>query len=233
MASKAKTVLLLKAKDSEITPDPETHLIHILRNLRNVAFLHQLFPPPRTVRAVHRACFFEDIDISKWAEKKNFAVGEATSKIAASLLQLNTLGKETGNAKQLCRLIVSSGVDNFPKPLLLPCSQKNRGAITTFLTENDFQVTSVMCYRTECNPKMKECFENLIISQGIPNIIVFFSPSGVEFSCEIIKAFSETPQCIAVGPTTEQAILEANLNLCKVSREPNPDCILEAVKSLM
>ncbi|GIX90879.1 uroporphyrinogen-III synthase [Caerostris extrusa] len=219
MASKAKTVLLLKAKDSEITPDPENPPDPYIEKLKECGisasiiptleftfindgilqhFLSRpddfdglMFTSPRTVRAVHRVCFFQDIDISKWAEKKNFAVGEATSKIA--------------------------GVDNFPKPLLLPCGQKNRAAITTFLTENDFQVTSVMCYRTECNPKMKECFENLIISQGIPNIIVFFSPSGVKLTCEIIKAFSETPQCIAVGPTTEQAILEANLNLCKVS----------------
>ncbi|KAF8790428.1 uroporphyrinogen-III synthase-like [Argiope bruennichi] len=254
----SKTVLLLKAADDS-SSDPYFEKLHeagisstviptlefifvndeILKNslLCPENFSGIIFTSPRTVQAVHRIFDTTGFDISKWQKKMNYAVGEATSKLAASLLQLDLLGEEAGSSEELCKVISSSvDCDKFVEPFLFPCSQKSNDTILKILTESGLQVKKVICYKTESNSHMKENLERLIAEKGIPDIIVFFSPSGVEFSSKIINESlwkTKQPQCIAIGPTTEQAIKKANMNLCKVAKKPNPDSVLEAVKSLL
>ncbi|GBM35553.1 Uroporphyrinogen-III synthase [Araneus ventricosus] len=254
---KEKTVLLLKAaEDSSCDPYfeklqeagitsiiiPTLEFIYIndeiLENclLCPENFCGIIFTSPRTVQAVHRIFDTTGFDISKWQKKENYAVGEATSKLAASLLELDLLGEEAGSSEELCKVILSSAdCEKFVEPFLFPCSQKSKDTVPKTLTESGLEVKKVICYKTECNSHLEESLEKLIAEKGIPDIIVFFSPSGVEFSNKIMKFLEKTkePQCIAIGPTTEQAIKNAKMNLCKVAEKPNPDSVLKAVKSLL
>ncbi|CAL1272824.1 unnamed protein product [Larinioides sclopetarius] len=165
-----------------------------------------IFTSPRTVKAVHRICETTGFNISKWQNKKSYAVGEATSKLAASLLELHLLGEEAGSSEELCKVILSSAdFEKFGEPFLFPCSQKSKDTVPKILTESGLEVKKVICYKTECNSHLEESLEKLIAE----NI------------------------CIAIGPTTEQAIKNAEMNLCKVAQKPNPDSVVEAVKSLL
>lgn len=66
-----------------------------------------LLSSPRCVQAVQMA--FEDNHYSEeWKTKHNFVVGEATYKVALEKLSLDCLGKDTGNAINLSKLILES-----------------------------------------------------------------------------------------------------------------------------
>ncbi|GBO12134.1 Uroporphyrinogen-III synthase [Araneus ventricosus] len=254
---KEKTVLLLKAvEDSSVDPYfeklqkagissviiPTLDFIFVNEQILENCLLYPekfcgiIFTSPRTVQAVQRIFDTTGFDIARWQEKKNYAVGEATSKLAASLMQLDLLGEEAGSSEELCKVILSSAAcEKFVEPFLFPCSQRSKDTVPNILTEGGLQVKKVICYKTECNSHMEESLEKLIAEKGIPDIIVFFSPSGVEFSSKIIKKFlgeTKQPECIAIGPTTKEAIKNAEMNLCKVAQKPNPDSVLEAIKSI-
>ncbi|XP_035206739.1 uroporphyrinogen-III synthase-like isoform X4 [Stegodyphus dumicola] len=100
--------------------------------------------------------------ISEWKYKTNFAVGESTSDLAHYV--------------------------PLEKPLLFPCSNKRQDTIPEILPSCGVHVEEVICYETVSNPNMRDLWENLLSDKGLPELLVFFSPSGVEFSYKMIKS---------------------------------------------
>lgn len=40
-------------------------------------------------------------------------------------------------------------------------------------------------------------------------------------------------QFVAIGPSTEKAMIDANLPPCKVATKPNPEAVYEAIKCIL
>ncbi|KFM77215.1 Uroporphyrinogen-III synthase, partial [Stegodyphus mimosarum] len=158
--------------------------------------------------------------ISEWKNKTNFAVGESTSDLARTLLNLSTEGKDCGSSEKLCSLI-KSNYESLEKPLLFPCSNKRQDTISEILPSCGVHVEELICYETVSNPNMKDLWENLLSDQGLPELLVFFSPSSVQFSYKMIKSSYASDfkqlKCISVGPTTEKALSDLNMNVLKTA----------------
>lgn len=259
--SSSPTVILFKGDGSEKQPDPYVQelqniglksfvipVLHfefisadkILKELQNPEeYSGIIFTSVRAVEAVKKAVqLIEDTDdkislIDKWKCKENFSVGDTTSAALKSVLQLNSNGKDTGNSEALCSIIVNS----FPsscKPFLYPCSNIRKDSVPDILKASGIQVAEIISYKTTCHPCIQESWEYLIRSEGNPEYLVFFSPSGVEFVIPVLLSMLtdlSVFKFIAIGPSTEKALQTCGQQPWKVAAKPNPKSLCEALSS--
>lgn len=90
---------------------------------------------------------------------------------------------------------------------LLPCSDILRESIPNTLDENEIDYQSVVLYRTVAS--------DLSDLESVSyDILVFFSPSGIESLLKNFPDFKQNKTLIAAfGPTTAKAIVDNNLRL--------------------
>jgi uroporphyrinogen-III synthase len=175
----------------------------------------------------------------------SFVVGERTEKTLRSH-GLPCEGSYTGNADGLVRH-VCQWIENKERANLLFLSGDKRrdllpSSLISLRTRIDFDFRELMVYRTdpiETNSLLvtyRESIERL----GLPSHIVFFSPSGVEASevilTHILDRFSPLPKFLAIGGTTQQALMDYFTTRNKivnilVPHKPNPvelwNCIMK------
>ncbi|GFY78873.1 uroporphyrinogen-III synthase [Trichonephila inaurata madagascariensis] len=253
-----KTVLLLKSEDEDNNIDPyvdtlknagiratfvpviefefvnDVLLMECLKSVMNLCGI--IFTSPRAVTAVKRVSEHYGFKIHVWNKKANFALGDKTAILARNLLGLEVLGSHCTNSKSLADFIgTCEPPDERNRTFLFPCSQKAKDVLEKTLKPHGFNVNRVECYKTRPSPTLRNNLASLVAQKGIPDIVVFFSPSGVEFSHEIIKSvFGATqPNVVAVGETTGAAVQAVNMKLSAIAESPNPEGILNAVKSLL
>ena len=76
---------------------------------------------PRAVEALER--IYKSLTASThlaWKQKKIFAVGETTAKLAFEKLDLKCQGQASSNSQSLAQYIIKE-IEAFDKPLLFPC----------------------------------------------------------------------------------------------------------------
>ncbi|XP_054719913.1 uroporphyrinogen-III synthase-like isoform X1 [Uloborus diversus] len=176
----------------------------------------------------------KDSITSHWKHKMNFSVGEATANLAKNLLDLDTRGKEAGSSEKLCNIILGS--DPVTKPFLFPCSNIRKDTIPEVLKQNGISVQEIISYETVGNPDLRSCWQEIVSQQGLPKVLVFFSPSGVQWSHQLIKDSKEDLKFfkfVAIGPSTEKALCDVGMIPCEVAKKPNAIAICEAVKNVM
>ncbi|CAL7949504.1 unnamed protein product [Xylocopa violacea] len=173
----------------------------------------------------------EDINILQlWKTLPVYCVGPATESLAKSHLgSENCLGKETGNAKQLAELLVSS-VAKESMPLLYPCSEIGRDTIEKILSENSIRVDKKIVYRTLPSKSLEH--DLLEFMDSVPKLFVFFSPSTVEYVVGLLKKKSydmRNVKAVAIGPVTRQALIDAGLKDFATANKPDPISLLKAI----
>ena len=90
---------------------------------------------------------------------------------------------------------------------LLPCSDVHKEAIVVKLEEQKIKHTKAIMYRTVASDLSD-------LSDVNYDVLVFFSPSGINSLFENFPDFKQNKTRIAgFGPTTEKAILDADLTL--------------------
>lgn len=193
-----------------------------------------IFTSKHAVTAVSTISMFDNSILEKWRNKINFSVGKATADFALSLLKLDTRGSESGNSENLCQFIIEN-CGKFDKPFLFPCSSIRKDTIPHTLSKNGFAVEEIISYETGPCMYFETEWKMMISKEGLPQIVVFFSPSGVQSCLETIKNFypeGELPKFVALGKSTESALLDKEIP-CTVAEKPSPESVLKAVKNLL
>lgn len=194
-----------------------------------------IFTSTKAVSAVASVFTSKSVTLENWRQKENFSVGKATTMLALSAMNLETYGSESGNSENLCQFIVEK-CQQYEKPFLYPCSNIRKDTIPIILSKHNIKIEEVICYETIPNDQFKQIWERLISKEGLPEILVFFSPSGVQNCSKIvINSYQSAvqPKFIALGPSTEKAFNVMNIMSCKVAEKPNPESVLSTVKSLL
>jgi len=172
--------------------------------------------------------------------KKNiicFVVGNAT-KVLAESLGFETAGAESGNADVLLDTIVNYDRAALNKPLLFPCGKIHRPVLPQKLEENGLQVKSVIVYSTkestELSERLKQLFTN---DQNPPDLLVFFSPSGISFSEKVLKEEIMKKHAHlkfgSMGPATSAQLTSFGFTVELESRFPKPEALLKAIKGII
>lgn len=206
------------------------HLDELEENLRKPNdFSGLIFTSPRGVKAVSHVPHVNDL-ITEWQKLAVFAVGEETSRIVKLELGLDAQGYDAGNASSLADIILQH---KYMKPFLFPCGNLKHDTLPTKLSDGGVNVTLVTVYETKTHHLLEQMLHDIILqSSSFPQIIVYFSPSGVRSTLPVLLKL-EVPlhllKLVAIGPTTEKSLLDNKLKVCSVASKPTPEHLLDAV----
>lgn len=187
---------------------------------------------PRAVKALHEVKKLNSEILENWKLKENFSVGEATSLLASELLDLDTSGRDTGNAQKLSELIIEKFTDRPSKGFLCPSGNLRLGILERNLNEVSISIEYVEVYETIEHPQLAGSIEEL---KDIKiDFIVFFSPSGVDFSLPHLKRHGidlQQLKIIAIGPSTKKCLVDHELQCYAECDKPNSESLLAALRT--
>lgn len=161
-----------------------------------------------------------------------FVVGHMTAE-AARKADFEPEGEETGNAEKLAEYI-HDAVESIEKRLLLyPCAQMRRDTLRDRLKSCDCHVEEVIAYETVPSENIKENIAHVFSSEDSPDSVVYFSPSGVQFTEALVEQGVLPLQLLkvyALGPATQQALLDRSIALAGVASKPDPASLLQLLQ---
>ncbi|OQV17544.1 putative Nicotinamide/nicotinic acid mononucleotide adenylyltransferase 1 [Hypsibius exemplaris] len=194
---------------------------------------------PRTVEALALAIKSnEDVwqkkYLAEWNAKPVYVIGEGTAALAREIGLTSVCGDTTGCEVNLSEFI-RGRKELHEKKLLLPCGDLRLETLRLSLSEQQIPVEFVEVYETSAHPKLVATVHEKLALEGFPDVVVFFSPSGVQFMDEILRAESvafKQAKYVAIGPTTAEALKSAGYPVSAVANKPTPDGVAQAVKTL-
>lgn len=187
----------------------------------------------RAVEAMSLVLAEEDIFLPKdWNDLPIYCVGPSTASLVERSLKLKScLGSECGNATELSNYIVNIKSEDR-RPLLYPCSSIARDTIERILGMNEISLEKIEVYETLPVETLGSDLERVIGETA--KIFVFFSPSTVEYTLNALQqrdSLVEKIHAVAIGPATAEALAKAGLTVRAVSSKPEPQSLLDAIKS--
>jgi len=193
-----------------------------------------IFTSRRAVTTFEKAVEPSDIEkIRQMADFTLYVVGRTTENCLKQL-GLESVGSETGNAKELSDLVINQQ-ENTEKPLMFLCGNLARETIPKRLTEKKIPNESISCYKTIPDTQFEKNLKNYLIA-FTPDVVTFYSPSGAEFHMssliKLINGLGESVKVTCIGEYTAQAVRKLGINVSAVAEKPNPDSLFEAIKSI-
>ncbi|KAM9324833.1 uroporphyrinogen-III synthase [Gastrophryne carolinensis] len=201
-----------------------------------------IFTSPRAVDAV-QLCLqtmanknaWESVLKSKWNLKPVYVVGKTTAALVDSL-GLTSEGDASGSAEKLADFVCSKEV-SYSAPILFPCGSLKREVLPNKLKEKDVPLESITVYQTAQHPDIRSSLTRYFTQEGLPDCIVFFSPSGVKFCLGIIRLLSADKlhqiKFAAIGPTTAEAMIAEGLQVSCTAQNPTPQDLGEGIKRML
>lgn len=160
-----------------------------------------------------------------------YVVGKATGS-AVEKLGLKTKGEEAGNADRLSEIIIQDFTKD-QKPLLYPCGNIRRDLLPKKLKDKDIEYKEITVYETVTREDVCTEIQELVQKQGLPVYVVYFSPSGVKATLNLFEEDwfkKDLVRVIAVGPSTENALTQHNIDVFDVMVTPEPDSLLQILR---
>lgn len=195
-----------------------------------------IFTSQRAVEAVAQIYLKLTADIHhQWCEKKIFVIGEATKLAVQKHLKLPCIGQESGNAQQLAPIIIRE-IKPFDKPLLYPCGNLGRDELPKLLAKQDRDFRALTSYETKQHPQLRQTIQKLTTKGQLPDAAVFFSPSGVKFAMPVFQNLGVDltgVKIVAIGPTTNTALVEQKQPVSGVCSSPSPDGLMHVLRGVL
>lgn len=209
------------------------NLNELQQNIKNPSkFSGLVFTSQRAIKAVGSIKDVRSL-LGGWKNHPVFVVGEGTSKILKKELDLDGKGSSAGNASALADIILQS---KYGHPLLFPCGSLKGDELLHKLSSNGINVVAVTVYETHVHEQLEQRLHEIVLhNSGFPEIVVYFSPSGINFTIPILEKMQVPLQqlkLVAIGPTTAAAILGYKLKASSVALKPTPEHLLEAILKL-
>lgn len=194
-----------------------------------ITFLGLILTSPRSVTAIKLV----STSLESWKQLTSFCIGQATESAAQNQIGLTKiLGTESGNSKNLANYILNT-LEKSSRPLLLPCSDIARDTLSKTLNDGGLKVQKVVVYKTKSNEHLKDLLSKCMLKK--PDVIVFFSPSTVNYVLNVLendKTMFGSFQIVAIGPVTEQALLDTGIKVTATLDKPDTKSLLDTVNNL-
>ncbi|XP_034254247.1 uroporphyrinogen-III synthase [Thrips palmi] len=192
-----------------------------------------IFTSPRGVVAVEQCLKGTELGRNEWSSVPAYVVGEGTGKVLWEKFEIPSVGQDSGSAQKLAHFIRKEHTDGNRKPLLFPSADLKRNALQEMLTEAGISVDVVTSYKTIPHPHLEAILkEKFSSNEGRPDVLVFFSPSGVN---AVLSHPSDLQQCkvVAIGPTTEAALKDRGMVVFATAENPSPTGLVEAIQAAL
>ncbi|MEJ2004215.1 MAG: uroporphyrinogen-III synthase [Cyclobacteriaceae bacterium] len=164
----------------------------------------------------------EELKIEMPADMKYFCISEQTANYLQKYIVIRKRKIFTGHrtAADLIEILKKHKNEKY----LFPCSDIRKDDIPNFLTENDFQWSEAVIYRTVASDLSD-------LEDVYYDILAFFSPSGIHSLFTNFPDFNQNNTRIAAfGPTTAKAVKEHGLTLDIEAPLPNAPSMTGAIE---
>lgn len=158
------------------------------------------------------------------ADTKVAALGKVTIDAARALLPFPVAVAKGRTGAELVNELLK--VDARPTKVLWPCAKKTIGDLERLLSDAGAEVVRWPLYQTQ--PLSAELIRNEIRQLPRVDAILFAAPSAVKTWAAAIEQSFEQP-CIAIGPTTADALLEAGATTITTAETPDTIGMTHAV----
>lgn len=189
-----------------------------------------LLTSPRSLSAIEKAAKDHNEILKNWKNKSNYCVGETTSHLAQSM-GLQSKGKQAGNAFSLSKILIEDLKENMNlKRFLFPSGNLKQDLLEKSLEEGKIKVENIEVYETIQHEKLEDSIEELKVLKV--DYIIYFSPSGVNFSLPLLRKRGINVQdikIIAIGPSTKKSLEDNGLHCYRMCPKPSPESLLEAL----
>jgi uroporphyrinogen-III synthase len=162
-----------------------------------------IFTSRNAIDHFFRICKEAKIDTP--SDMKYFCITEQTANYLQKYIVIRKRKVFTGTktALDLLEVIKKHKTESF----LFPCSNKRQKDLPDYMGTNDFKITEAVMYETVSSDLSD--LENVFY-----DVLAFYSPSGITSLMENFPDFKQNITRIAAfGPTTAQAVRDANLIL--------------------
>ena len=192
-----------------------------------------LLTSPRAVEAC--ALAFQKVASSEekrneFFKLKSYCVGPNT-KQQASKIGFIPADCEAGNADKLAKYIIENN-SNSIKPLLYPCGNLRRDTLSEKLRTEGFSLEEIVVYETVKSKTVEANVEKLVELHGEPKYIVYFSPSGVQYTTQLFEKGilqKDNTNFIAIGSTTESELRKRSMTVAATANSPSHTGVAEAL----
>lgn len=184
---------------------------------------------PRAIEAVAKC--WDPTKLVLWSTKRVYTVGNISSDKVKTLLGLETLGNSSGNAENLAKIIINENSSNAT--FLFPCGNLRSEMLPNVLKTNGMTIDALTVYETKENVKLKSDLMELNESQN-PCCMVFFSPSGCEYTYRQLQTFSNNLSDLphfAIGNSTAHKIQNLGVEVAGVAAKPQAQSVVLAVQN--
>jgi uroporphyrinogen-III synthase len=180
-----------------------------------------IFTSKKAVDHFFALCKNSRIEMS--ADTKYFCVSEQTANYLQKFIVIRKRKIFSGEktAADLFPLLKKHKTEKF----LFPCSQVRKDEIPEYLAKNGYQFAEMILYKTVSSDLSDLADVNY-------DVLVFYSPSGVQSLFENFPDFKQNNTRIAAfGPTTSAAVRNANLILDIEAPMPNAPSMTGALEA--
>jgi uroporphyrinogen-III synthase len=179
-----------------------------------------IFTSRNAIDHFFRIC--KEAKIETPTDMKYFCITEQTANYLQKYIVIRKRKVFTGTktALDLLEVIKKHKSENF----LFPCSNKRQKDLPDYMGTNDFKITEAVMYETVSSDLSD--LENVFY-----DVLAFYSPSGITSLLENFPGFKQNNTRIAAfGPTTAQAVKDANLILDIQAPMPNAPSMTGALE---
>ena len=179
-----------------------------------------IFTSRNAIDHFFRIC--KEAKIETPSDMKYFCITEQTANYLQKYIVIRKRKVFTGTktALDLLEVIKKHKSENF----LFPCSNKRQKDLPDYMGTNDFNITEAVMYETVSSDLSD--LENVFY-----DVLAFYSPSGITSLMENFPGFKQNNTRIAAfGPTTAQAVKDANLILDIQAPMPNAPSMTGALE---
>lgn len=184
---------------------------------------------PRSIVAVRKALNDQNLD-SSWKNLDNYCVGDASYELIKLHLGLETKGKDSGNASNLADFIKKDIQDKDVRlPFLFPCGNLKQDTLETKLSDFGYNVDAEEVYETIPHIDLEENLKNIILEDAI---LVFFSPSGVNYCLDIFNKYNfdlMSKKIVAIGPSTKKCLESQGYTVYRTSEKPSVEYLVKVL----
>jgi uroporphyrinogen-III synthase len=179
-----------------------------------------IFTSRNAIDHFFRIC--KEAKIETPSDMKYFCITEQTANYLQKYIVIRKRKVFTGTktALDLLEVIKKHKTENF----LFPCSNTRQKDLPDYMGRNDFKITEAVMYETVSSDLSD--LENVFY-----DVLAFYSPSGITSLLENFPEFKQNNTRIAAfGPTTAQAVKDANLILDIQAPMPNAPSMTGALE---
>jgi len=184
--------------------------------------------------------------LEKWKKLPYFVVGKSTAKTVRETFNIDPLGAdESGNSESLADYIIKyfnpsqeKGSYNRQLELLFLVGDKRRDELPNKLSKSGISLKELLIYETKPNSlfsnELSKMLEFLVERKKKIDWIIFFSPSGVDVSLELLKINLlkdwDKIKIASIGKTTSKYLEDSkNINVSITSPKPEAESLAKSI----